>query len=461
MTKAALQSSSAAAATFSLLAKKVRFSPFLLLSLLFMLLFSFLYGEELAVLVGQRARRHLDVNKDSEHQQPAETVGGWKKKTRWQGKLPFAVNDEDDDEACDLFSGSWVRDEEAHPLYREEECPYIQPQLTCQAQGRPDRGYQSWRWQPHDCTLPVFNATQMLEALRDKRMMFVGDSLNRGQFTSMVCLLQSAIPSPDAKSFQMSPDQQHTVFTAVDYNATVEFYWAPFLLQSNADDAVLHKISDRAVRNGSIAHHGRHWEGVDVIVFNTYLWWCSGLRFRIMYSLQSVICVVRNGPIEEATQKETVWVSTEEAYGMAFRDMLQWVRDNMDFNTTRVFFASMSPTHSKSQDWGDAPSGNCYNETSMIEDAGYWGTDSRRSVMRMIREILEGDGADVPVTFLNITQLSMYRKDAHTSIYKKQWNPLTPEQIADPRTYADCVHWCLPGLQDIWNELLYTKLFYP
>ena len=156
-----------------------------------------------------------------------------------------------------------------------------------------------------------------------------------------------------------------------------------------------------------------------------------------------------------------MWVSTEEAYGMAFRDMLQWVRDNMDFNTTRVFFTSMSPTHGKSQDWGDASGGNCYNETAMIEDAGYWGTDSRRSVMRVIRDILDGDGADVPVTFLNITQLSMYRKDAHTSIYKKQWNPLTPEQIADPRTYADCVHWCLPGLQDTWNELLYTKLFYP
>ena len=41
------------------------------------------------------------------------------------------------------------------------------------------------------------------------------------------------------------------------------------------------------------------------------------------------------------------WVSTEEAYGMAFRDMLQWVRDNMDMNATRVFFTSMSPTHQK------------------------------------------------------------------------------------------------------------------
>lgn len=66
-----------------------------------------------------------------------------------------------------------------------------------------------------------------------------------------------------------------------------------------------------------------------------------------------------------------------------------------------------------------------------------------------------------PITFLNITQLSSYRKDAHTSIYKKQWSPLTPEQLANPSSYADCVHWCLPGLQDTWNELLFAKLFYP
>lgn len=54
----------------------------------------------------------------------------------------------------------------------------------------------------------------------------------------------------------------------------------------------------------------------------------------------------RHGSFEDEEQ-ETVWVSTEEAYGMAFRDMLQWVRDNMDFNKTRVFFTSMSPTHGK------------------------------------------------------------------------------------------------------------------
>lgn len=55
---------------------------------------------------------------------------------------------------CDLFEGEWIYDEEGRPQYEEEECPYIQPQLTCQAHGRPDSAYQHWRWQPRRCYLP-------------------------------------------------------------------------------------------------------------------------------------------------------------------------------------------------------------------------------------------------------------------------------------------------------------------
>ncbi|CAN4095750.1 unnamed protein product [Withania somnifera] len=357
-------------------------------------------------------------------------------------KLPFAIGETK--EGCDVFNGKWVWDEKRRPLYEESECPYIQPQLTCQQHGRPDKHYQHWRWQPHGCSLPSFNATLVLETLRGKKMLFVGDSLNRGQFVSMVCLVHRIIPE-HAKS--MKTVGNFDIFTIKDYNATIEFYWAPFLLESNSDDAVKHRIEERVVRKGSINVHGKYWKGADIIVFNTYLWWMRGPSFHIL-----------QGSFDDEV-KDIVEVSIEEAYRMAMKSMLRWIKKNMDPRKSRVFFTSMSPTHQKSIEWKGEPNKNCYNETKMIEDSSYWGSDSRQSIMQVIGQ--EFGKSKVPITFLNITKLSNYRKDAHTSIYKKQWTKLTQEQLANPFSYADCIHWCLPGLQDTWNELLFTKLFYP
>lgn len=173
----------------------------------------------------------------------------------------------------------------------------------------------------------------MWEKLRGKRLMFVGDSLNRGQWISMVCLLQSVIPS-DKRS--MSPNAHLTIFRAEvrtlcfnvapytmlsssfislfpirpldvlrhwidgvwftsttvwdsphlhaanfcanyqEYNASVEFLWAPLLVESNSDDPVNHRLGERIIRPDSVLKHASLWEHADILVFNTYLWWRQG-----------------------------------------------------------------------------------------------------------------------------------------------------------------------------------------
>nr|GMD57663.1 protein trichome birefringence-like 33 [Ipomoea batatas]GMD59126.1 protein trichome birefringence-like 33 [Ipomoea batatas] len=120
-----------------------------------------------------------------------------------------------------------------------------------------------------------------------------------------------------------------------DYNATIEFYWAPFLLESNSDDAVVHRIQDRVVRKGSINKHGKHWKDVDIMVFNTYLWWMTGQEFKIL-----------EGSFEDKVKK-IIDVPSDDAYRMALESMLKWVEENMDPTKTRVFFTSISPTHGR------------------------------------------------------------------------------------------------------------------
>ena len=51
-----------------------------------------------------------------------------------------------------------------------------------------------------------------------------------------------------------------------------------------------------------------------------------------------------------------------------------------------------------------------------------------------------------PVYLLDITTLSQLRKDAHPSAYNGD------------HSGNDCSHWCLPGLPDTWNQLLYAAL---
>lgn len=115
----------------------------------------------------------------------------------------------------------------------------------------------------------------------------------------------------------------------------------------------------------------------------------------------------------------------------------------------------------RAKEWGAAKSDNCYKETDMITKEGYRGNGSDPRMMRVVESVLQDlKTRGLKVQMLNITQLSEYRKEGHPSIYRKQWDALTEEQISNPSSYADCIHWCLPGVPDVWNELLYAFIFH-
>lgn len=52
----------------------------------------------------------------------------------------------------------------------------------------------------------------------------------------------------------------------------------------------------------------------------------------------------RQGSFEDKS-KDIVEMETEEAYGMVLNAVVKWVEKNMNPKTSRVFFVTMSPTH--------------------------------------------------------------------------------------------------------------------
>ncbi|XP_027068763.1 protein trichome birefringence-like 35 isoform X3 [Coffea arabica] len=311
-------------------------------------------------------------------------------------------------------------------------------QLACHKHGRPDVDYQYWRWQPLNCNLKRWNVTEMWEKLRGKRLMFVGDSLTRGQWISMVCLLQSIIPA-DKKS--MTPQAQLTTFTAQDYNATVEFLWAPLLVESNSDDPVDHRLPERILRPDSILRHASQWKDADILVFNSYLWW-------------------RQGPVKLLWSNEDSGVCEEiDGLGgmeLAMEAWADWMASDFDALNKQAFFVTMSPTHFLKEEWEPGSEGNCYNERQPISSERYLGNGIHLPTMQIAEKVLRRLSSKVSV--LNITRLSDYRKDGHPTIYRKFWEMLSPETLSKPASYSDCIHWCLPGVPDVWNELLFQYL---
>ncbi|KAH9802316.1 protein trichome birefringence-like 31 [Citrus sinensis] len=357
---------------------------------------------------------------------------------RYKQRRPVFVSPKDRfEESCNVFEGKWIWDNVTYPLYSEESCPYLVKQTTCQRNGRPDSFYQNWRWQPDGCKLPRFDPLKLLDILRGKRLMFIGDSVQRGQFESMVCMVQSVIPE-GKKSFHRIPPMK--IFKAEEYNASIEYYWAPFIVESISDHATNHTVLKRLVDLDSIAKHGKSWQGVDVLVFESYVWWMYKPTINATYGSADDI-------------KE---YNVTTAYRLAFETWANWLESSINPLTQKVYFMSMSPTHLWSWEWKPGSNENCFNESYPIQGS-YWGTGSSLTIMKIVQDILQE--LKIDVTFLNITQLSEYRKDAHTSVYgERKGKLLTKKQRSDPKNFADCIHWCLPGVPDTWNEILYAHL---
>ncbi|RCV08566.1 hypothetical protein SETIT_1G336700v2 [Setaria italica] len=342
--------------------------------------------------------------------------------------------------SCDMFYGNWVQDD-SYPLYPAGSCPHIDESFNCHLNGRPDKAYQRLRWQPSACRIPRLNPADMLERLRGKRLVFVGDSLNRNMWESLICILRNSVKDK-SKVFEVSGRHQFKAegsysFLFQDYNCTVEFFRSPFLVQEWEMPIGNGNGTRETLRLDIVDRAFPRYKNADIIIFNTGHWWTHDKT-----SLGKDYYQEGNRVYSE--------LDVHDAYRRALNTWAKWVDSNVNPKKTTVFFRGYSASHFSGGQWNSG--GSCDKETEPITNEQY--LTPYPTKMSILEEVLHG--MKTPVVYLNITRMTDYRKEAHPSVYRKQ--KLSEEERKSPELYQDCSHWCLPGVPDSWNELLYAQI---
>lgn len=343
------------------------------------------------------------------------------------------------EKACNFAKGKWIKDSK-RPLYSGFGCKqWLSAMWACRLTQRTDFAYESFRWQPHDCGMPDFEKSSVLKRMQDKTLAIIGDSLGRQQFQSLMCMLTGGKHSPEVLDVGREyglvkahgatrPDGWAYRFPST--NTTILYYWSasladlePINREDPGTDWAMHLDRPPAFLR-------RYLHKFDVVVLNTGHHWNRG-------KLKANRWVMYVGGVPNTNRKIA---EIGGAKNFTVYSIVKWLDSQLPQHPKlKAFLRTLSPRHFFHGDWDSG--GSCDNTTPLAGG----------------KEVLQNESSDpvasgavkgTQVKLLDITALSELRDEGHISRYSIKATP----------GVQDCLHWCLPGVPDSWNEVLMAQL---
>ncbi|KAL2924722.1 Protein trichome birefringence-like 2 [Bienertia sinuspersici] len=211
---------------------------------------------------------------------------------------------------CDIFDGKWVRDDNL-PHYPPGSCPYIDRVFDCHLNGRPDKGFYKWRWQPFACNIPRYYPNLWFLSL-------------------YLCIFMGFFGSLPSFRRLMAVFQWLLKFYMQGYNCTIDYVRAPFLVR---ESSVLRKNESLATLRLDLMDETTHmYHDAHILVFNTGHWWTHEKTSR------------GEDYYQEGNHVHPR-LKALKAYKKALATWGRWIDRRVDYNKTLVFFRGYSVTH--------------------------------------------------------------------------------------------------------------------
>ncbi|KAI5056320.1 hypothetical protein GOP47_0028138 [Adiantum capillus-veneris] len=334
---------------------------------------------------------------------------------------------------CNIWRGDWIPHPH-EPPYTNTTCAHIQEAENCMKLGRPDSDYLYWRWKPYDCELPLFDAKAFLKIVAGKKWAFIGDSLARNNFQSVVCHL--AVVEKLECVYNVDGVSGNIRCYVGSYNFTIATAWAPFLVKGEGFVEGVDKLDLDVVDDNwaSLVHD------YDYIVLSAGRWYMRTSVYFVQNELVGCFnCRMSN--------------TTDVGAGFAYKAALRTTFDFLIASKYKgvVFFRTFSPDHWRNGSWDRG--GTCTQKAPFRSSATAFDGLSQFIYPMQLEEfgkiVQRSSEYSFKLQLLDTIHAAVLRPDAHPGAYGLKPNS---------RAQSDCAHWCLPGAVDAWSAMILHAL---